>query len=279
MKQYLNFSQNRANYSVSHGFNLVFKKIETVLFSFLCVIFLITSKVSDNFSTDVSFAFISISVPVVKFASFPFNTAINLLTDFHQLVEAKKENKELKEELEKLRSYYIKSLNIHQENKELRNVLNFVASKSSSFKVARIIGRSHQLFNQKVLIDAGKNREIKEGSIVTGDRGVIGRIVEVSEDKSRLLLLTDATSRIPIITSKARVRGILAGNSSGLMDILYLPKNHSIEVGDWVFTSGDGDTLPSGLLVGVVKKVDKDSASVAMVEDMSNANIVTIMDF
>lgn len=279
MKQYLNFSQNRANYSVSHGFNLVFKKIETVLFSFLCVIFLITSKVSDNFSTDVSFAFISISVPVVKFASFPFNTAINLLTDFHQLVEAKKENKELKEELEKLRSYYIKSLNIHQENKELRNVLNFIASKTSSFKVARIIGRSHQLFNQKVLIDAGKNRDIKEGSIVTGDRGVIGRIAEVSEDKSRLILLTDATSRIPIITSKARVRGILAGNSSGLMDILYLPKNHSIEVGDWVFTSGDGDTLPSGLLVGVVKKVDKDSASVAMVEDIGNANIVTIMDF
>lgn len=218
-------------------------------------------------------------MPIVKFAAFPFNTAINLLTSFHELVDAKKENKVLKEELGKLRSFYISTLNIHQENKELRNVLNFVSSKSSSFKVARIIGRSHQIFNQQVFIDAGKNRGIKEGSIVTGDRGVIGRIAEVGEDKSRLILVTDATSRIPIITSKARARGILAGNSSNLMEILYLPKNHSVKEDDWVFTSGDGDTLPPGLLVGVVKKVDKDSAEVVMVEDVSDADIVTIMDY
>lgn len=279
MKQYLNFSRTSANYSVKHSFNLVLKKIETVLFSFLCVIFLITSRLNSDFSKDVSFAFVSVSIPVVKFAAFPFNTAINLLTGFHELVDAKKENKVLKEELVKLRSFYISSLNIHQENKELRNVLNFVSSKSSNFKVARIIGRSHQMFNQQTFIDAGKNRGIKEGSIVTGDRGVIGRIAQVGEDKSRLILATDATSRIPIITSKARARGILAGNSSGLMEILYLPKSHEIKEGDWVFTSGDGDTLPSGLLIGVVKKADTESASVAMVEDVSEVDIVTIMDY
>lgn len=279
MKQYLNFSTRRSNYSVKHSFDLVFKKVETVFFSFLCVIFLVASKVDRDFSKDVSFTFVSISIPVVKFAAFPFNTVINLLTDFQNLVDAKKENKELKEELEKLRSFYVKSLNIHQENKELRNILNYISSKSSSFKVARIIGRSHQVFNQKIFIDAGSNRGLKEGSIVTGNHGVIGRVAEVSEDKSRLILLNDATSRIPVITSKARIRGILAGDSSGTMEILYLPKSHTIEAGDWVFTSGDGDTLPPGLLVGVVKKVDKDTATVVMIEDPNNADIVTIMDY
>ena len=276
---HLNFSPNTTNYSVKHSFTLVFKKIETVLFSFLCVIFLITSRVNPDFSKDVSFTFVSISIPIIKFASFPFNTIVNIFTNFGELVDAKKENKILKEELATLRNFYIKSLNVHQENKELRNVLNYVSSKSSSFKVARIIGRSHQLFNQKIFIDAGEYRNIKEGSIATGNHGVIGRIFEVGEDKSRLVLLTDAISRIPIITSKSRMRGILAGNGSGLMEILYLPKNHTIEVGDWVFTSGDGDTLPPGLLVGVVKKVDSDSAFVAMVEDTSNADIVTVMDY
>ncbi|OFW80632.1 MAG: rod shape-determining protein MreC [Alphaproteobacteria bacterium RIFCSPLOWO2_01_FULL_40_26] len=278
MSSYLNFKSSRVNYSVSHSFNLIFKKVETLLFSFLCVICLTVSKVDRDFSRNVSFAFVDVSLPVVKFAAFPFNVVIDLLTNFGELVEAKRENKALKEELEKLKSFYIQSLNIHQENKELRKILNFVAAKSSSFKVARIIGHSHRLFSQKVFIDAGKNRGLKEGMIVAGKYGIIGRISEVAADKSRLILLNDAASKIPVITSKSRVRGILVGNGGNLMSIFYLPKNHKIEIGDTVFTSGDGDTLPPGLLVGVVKKVVKDAIFVAMVEDVDNADIVTVME-
>ncbi len=218
-------------------------------------------------------------MPIVKAASFPFNAIINLLTGFGELLNAKSENEELKEELAKLREFYIQSLNIHQENKELRHVLNFVSAKSSNYKVARVLGRSSEVFNQKIFIDAGEDRAIKEGSIVTGKLGVIGRVLEVGKNKSRLLLATDANSRIPIITSKARARGILAGNGSGLMKIIYLSKSHNIEVGDWVFTSGDGDILPPGLLVGVVKSVDGSNVEVAMAEDVTNADIVTIMDY
>jgi cell shape-determining protein MreC len=63
------------------------------------------------------------------------------------------------------------------------------------------------------------------------------------------------------------------------MEVLYLPKNHAVEIGDRVFTSGDGDTLPPGLLIGVVQKVDKGEVSVAMIEDVTNANIVTILEY
>ncbi|MBU6140283.1 MAG: rod shape-determining protein MreC [Proteobacteria bacterium] len=277
--QYLNFNKSRANYSIKHSFGLVFNKIETVFFSFLCVICLIVSKVDKDFSRDVSVVFVDISLPVAKFSASPFNFASNLVTNFGDLIYAKKENENLRKELDELRSFYFKSLNIHQENKELREMLHFVSAKSTDFKVAQIIGRSRPVFNQKVFIDAGSNRGLTEGEIVIGKRGVLGRIVEVYEDKSHLLLLNDATSRVPIITSKARARGVLAGNSSGLMEILYLPKNHAIQVGEMVFTSGDGDTLPSGLFAGVVRKVDKDSALVSMVEDVNNSDLVTILAY
>ncbi|MBP7710709.1 MAG: rod shape-determining protein MreC [Rickettsiales bacterium] len=279
MDHYSNFTQSSANYSFKHSFDLVFNKIETVLFSFLCVIFLVISKVNADFSEKISFGFVGISMPVVKTIALPFNATINLLTSFSELVDAKEENAELKEELAKLKSFYVKSLNIHQENKELRSILDFVTAKTSSFKVARVIGRAHQVFNQKVFIDAGANRGLQEGAIVSGVRGVIGRIAEVGEDKSRLILLNDASSRIPVVTSKSRDRAILAGNNGGLMEMLYLSKNHKIETGDWVFTSGDGDTLPPGLLVGVVKKVDGESVLIAMVEDLTNADIVTIISY
>jgi rod shape-determining protein MreC len=279
MKEYLNFTQTRANYSFQHSFNLIYRKIEAVLFSFLCVVFLISSKLESNFSRNVSFGFINISLPIIKVISFPFNSTINLLTSFNELIEAKQENALLKEENEKLKSFYISSLNIHQENIELKNILSFVSVKSSGFKVAKIVGRSNQAFNQKIFLDAGKDRGISEGSIVTGDRAAIGRVIETGDNKSVVMLITDSSSRIPVISSKTSVRAILAGNGSNLMELLYLPKNHDIVEGDWIFTSGDGDTLPPAVLIGVVVKSKDDYVAVAMAEDINKANFVAVMNY
>ncbi len=279
MKQYLNFTQNKISYNFKHSFLLVFERIETVLFSFLCIILLVIARTNDSWTKSLSFGIVSVSAPVVKIVYFPFNTIIDLSLNFNDLVAAKKENKVLKEELAHLRDFYIKSLDINNENKELREILNFVSAKSSTYKSARIISKSHPSFSQRVFVEGGKNLEIKEGSVVVGNKGVIGRIVEVGDTKSRLILLNDAGSRIPVITSKSRARGILAGNNSDSLEILYLPKGREIPVNDWVFTSGDGDTLPPGLLVGVVKKSENGKVTIQMVEDVNEEDIVTIIDY
>ncbi len=278
MSNYLNHTP-RSNLIIQHSFNLVFRKIETMFFVFLCIICLIVSKINHDFSDKISDKIITISTPIIKIVSFPINSTIDLIVNFKNLAIAKKENVKLKEELFKLQNYYLTSLAINQENKELRSALNFVKSKTENYKIARIIGMSHQAFDQKLLIDSGKNRDIKEGQIIAGNRGIIGRVSDVFEDKSRIILLTDSSSRVPIIASRARNRGILAGNNSGLMEILYLPKNHQIVIGDKIFTSSDGDTVPPGLLIGVVKKIDKNSVYVSGIEDINSLNIVTIIDY
>ncbi len=280
MKQYLNFNYNNiSNYSLQHHFGQLFKKVELVFFVVLSLIFLVTSKVNKNITNDISFAFTGISLPIVKVAAFPFNTVINLLVNFQELIDAKKENIALKEENTKMRALYATAANLNNENQELKNLLKFVIPKSTNYVVAKVIGRSHGLFNQNLFINAGSNRKISEGSIVTGAVGMIGRVVDISDDKSRLMLVTDPSSRIPIIASKARSRGILIGNNTNLMEIAYLSKNHQIKVGDMIFTSGDGDTLPPGILIGVVRKVDKSYVGVEMIEDINNADIVTVMKY
>ena len=278
MTSYLNHTP-RSNLIIQHSFNLVFRKIETMFFIFLCIICLIASKINRDFNNKISNGFVKISTPIIKIISLPINSSIDLVVNFNKLAMAKTENIQLKEELFKLQNYYLTSLAIHQENQELRSALNFVKSKTENYKIARVIGMSHQAFDQKLLIDSGKNRDIKEGQIIAGNRGVIGRVSEVFEDKSRILLLTDSSSRIPIIASRARNRGILAGNNSGLMEILYLPKNHQINIGDKIFTSSDGDAVPPGLLIGVVRKIDKNSVYVSGIEDINSLNIVTIIDY
>ncbi|MFZ9180792.1 MAG: rod shape-determining protein MreC [Rickettsiales bacterium] len=274
------FDQNtKSNLIIKHSFNLIFRKVETIFFVLLSIILLITSKVNKEYTNKINEVFINISSPIVSIISFPINTSFDLVVNFNQLVLAKKENEKLKSELLKLQNYYISSLGIHQENKELRNALNFVKSKTENYKIARIIGISNKIFDNKILIDSGQDRGIREGQIVTGDRAVIGRVAEVFGDKSRILLLTDSNSRIPIIASRTRNRGIISGNNSGLMEILYLPKNHQINLGDKIFTSSDGDVIPPGLLVGIVKRIDKNSVYVAPIENIGSLNIVSIIDY
>ena len=84
-KRNSNLSESRATYSVKHSINLVFDKIGTIFFTVLCLIFLITSKFNSAFSQNISFAIVSISMPVVKFAALPFNSVINLLGNFQDL--------------------------------------------------------------------------------------------------------------------------------------------------------------------------------------------------
>ena len=280
MKQYLNFGHKKSNLSIQQSFNLVFKKIEALLFSFLCIICIIVSRVSEDFTKDVSFFFVNISNPIVNSISYPINATVEILTNFNDLVKAKKENKILREELEKLHSYYISTLNIHQENKDLKEALNFVKDKSTNYRVVQVVASSNQLFNRNLIINAGTNRGITQGSMVVGKTGVIGRVETVNETRSRLILANDSASRIPIMISKARVRGILVGNNSKTMEVIYSSaKSKKVEVGDDVFTSGDGDTLPPGLFIGKVTKSDGDSIFVSMAEDVDNLNYVTIIDY
>ncbi len=279
MRQYLNFTSSATKYSLSHYFGSIYKKIEFGLFIILSIIFLTIAKINQDFSTKVSTIFVGISNPIITMASFPFNCAVSLVTDLGELINAKSDNQILQEENNRLRSFYLSAISINQENRELKNILKFIVPVSSDYKIAKVISRAHEIFNQNLLIELDQNYTPKPGNIVTGSVGVIGRIIEIYPGKARVMLITDAKSRIPIITSNARVRGILAGNNSHIMKILYLPKNHSIQTDDLVFTSADGEALPPGLLIGIVKKVDQDEVEVEMAEDISKLNFVSVIAY
>jgi rod shape-determining protein MreC len=279
MNSYINYDNKKSSLVIKHSLGLFFNKIETMFFIILCLIFLILNKINPVINKKISSLIIDVSAPVIATVSWPINTTISLFTSFNELIKAKEENILLKKQIQDLNSYYINSLSIYQENKELRTALNFIKPKSQNYQIAEVIGFSQTYNNNSLVIDTVKNSKIKEGQIVVGNRGVVGRIESIDQDtgKATILLATDSRSKIPIMAAKSRNRGILTGLNSSSMEILYLPKNHRIEVKDKIFTSGDGDTLPSGLLIGVVDKVEKNSVTVTPVENIANLNTVTIV--
>jgi len=279
MKQYVNIAKSSGSVNFSKSIALIFAKIETLFCSFLCIVLILASRISPSSTNEISFFFVDISLPIVRTASAPFNFIVNFSDTLVDLTIAKQRNIELREKIIKLEKIQIEAINTFQENKELKSILNFAYSKTTNFKTAQIVGRTNEIFSQKLYINAGRDQDIKEGSVVTGNDGVIGRIAEISDDKSRVILINDANSKIPVIASKSRIRTILSGNGSNLMELLYLPKKHNIKVGDLIFTSGDGDTLPSGLLIGAVSKVTIDKVLISPSQNSQNADIVLIMEY
>ena len=111
---------------------------------------------------------------------------------------------------------------------------------------------------QTLMVDKGFRDEIAPDMPVVNDEGVIGRVLDVSDRYSRVLLITDQGSDVDAIDQRNRVRGILCGKDANGCLLKYIRGNLDIKEGDLVITSGKDGIYPKGLRLGVVHAVYKD---------------------
>ena len=280
MKQYLRPEKSNYNqYSIRGHFVSFFSKIELFFLIILCVLFISMSKSNHNFTKAISNTIFTIATPIVDVFSYPFKTAYILILDFQELVDAKEQNASLRLENQELKKAVVNTVYVKKENQELRKVLRFAAPKSTNYMTVQVIGRSYGLFNHNLTVKHPQQSVIKDGSIVIYKKSVIGRVVQTLSEKSRIMLLTDAKSRIPVVSADSRNRGILTGSNSNIMEIKYLSKNHTITEGELIFTSSDGGQIIPGILTGVVTKVSSGRVFVEIVEDINNIDQVTILQY
>ena len=281
LKNYLEYREQRSYFFVYHNIKNIFKRIEVLFFSFLCLILIIISKTNSGITDTISMKVVEYSMPISTTISLPINFIVKKIINFNNLVDAQNKNLILTRENEKLQSLYIRSLNIQQENLQLRKIINYTGSRSTKYIATRLIAQPYHTYNNNVFIDSGSEQGIKEDNIVIGRNAFIGRISQVGDYKSRVLLATDINSHIPIIISgtKENFKGILVGNNNNIMQILYLDKLAQINIGDMVFTSGDGDSLPPGLLIGAITKFNGKDVEVEMAENVKNLDMVSVISY
>ena len=142
---------------------------------------------------------------------------------------------------------------------------------------ARVIADLQSPFVRTLVANTGHLAGVKEGQAVTGGSGLIGRIVSVGRVSSRLLLLTDFNSHVPVRIAPNNTRAILSGNNADNPVLRFLPKNTVIEEGAEVVTSGDGGQVPIGIPVGVVRVDDDGRPFVDLQEDLHNLSYVRII--
>ena len=125
------------------------------------------------------------------------------------------------------------------------------------------------------IINIGSNKNIKNGMAVMDGKNFIGRIVDVNFFSSRVLLVSDLNSKIPVITEPSAHHAILSGHGKSEPSLEYLPENHDVHDGDKVYTSGKGGIFSPGIPVGVVK-VENNIIKVLLFSDLSQITFTNV---
>lgn len=141
------------------------------------------------------------------------------------------------------------------ENRRLKQLLQIPSSSSKTLH-ARVIDFLHNEFGVQLLLNAGKNQGVTLKAPVILGQQVLGRVIEISENHARALLLFDQSSRIPVLTEQERAHGIVSGDGIRGLTLHLQKASARVQPGELLQTSGIGGIYPTGLEVGRVSKIE-----------------------
>lgn len=216
--------------------------------------------------------------PVLVVVSAPFTATADVINNMTGVRDLKAENIRLKEENAKLLQWYESALKLQAENQSFRDLLNVKTDPAVTFVTARVISDAGGSFVKSFLLPVGNRDGVKKGNVVMSGYGLIGRVMEVGERSSRVLLITDLNSRIPVIIQNTRTKAILSGKNKDLLRLERLPPDSGITVGTRVVTSGDGNQIPADLPIGTIVSVDADGVWVKPLTDIERLLYVQVIN-
>ena len=176
-----------------------------------------------------------------------------------------------KEELNKLKSNYVSSEITQYENKELKELINDYVSTSNKI-LAKIIVDHNSPFLKSIIINKGSKDSIKIGTNIYDQSYLVGKVIEVNYKTSRVLLLSDLNSNVPVTIAPQNIQAIITGTGSNYGQIKYIKDGLLEEFTDQsiIYTSGTGAIFKSGIPIGKVGNIEDNSSNKFNVEFFSD---------
>ena len=217
--------------------------------------------------------------PVLNAFASPVETVGDVIQQVRDMAALRAENVALRAQNEELIAWQAKAQQLEAENASLRELSNFVAQPGAGQVVARVIADSSNAFVRSLLVLAGRHDGVVKGQAAVTGQGLVGRVTEVGDRASRVILVTDVNSRIPVQIDRSRERAVLAGDSSSHPKLLYLAPETDVQVGDRIVTSGHGGVFPKGIPVGQVTAVKGEVVRVRPNFDWSRIEYLRLIDY
>jgi rod shape-determining protein MreC len=220
--------------------------------------------------------------------TFFYNSSVKVKDFFIYFKDTKaldQENKNLKEQIAKLSSENLSlKMNI-EDSKIITEELNYIKEHGYNAVSAKVIGRGSDEYLQVIILNKGQSDGLQKDYPVISNNGlIIGKIIEVNKQISKVLLLSDNHSKISaIVKNESLSPGIVSGQYGITLKMELIPQDHTILNDQMVTTGGSEQYIPADLIIGKITKITKKDGELfqeAVIEpiiDYQNVNIVTII--
>lgn len=258
------------------------KPIQNIIKRFALVILVIVALMAVFVSSGNNHFFkrstlTDIFAPAIAKISLSLKGFNDFFANFSEIWHMREINDKINNENKILRSKLLDVEGLISENDKLRRILNFTDHLEYNFITTQIIGNFSSPFISSVLINSGENRGLKEGFAVVNEVGLIGRIKEVGKYSSRVLLITDIDSQIPVKTLTSGEKAIMSGSNNMTPDLKYKSLDSKINDKEIIVTSGEGDIYPPNIKIGSVIKQDNKIERVMPFVNMGELDYVSVI--
>jgi len=217
-----------------------------------------------------------VATPLLEALSHPIRLARALGEEASHLFFLYRENERLREDNRRLLKWQAIARRLEQDNRHYQALLKVTPEGAKPVVTARVIGEFGGSFARSILLNAGTRDGVRKGQPAFSGDGVVGRVVGVGRLSSRVLLLTDLNSRVPVSVEARGYHAILAGDNTDYPRLTFLPVAAVVEPGQRVVTSGIGGVFPPGLPVGKVVSVFRDKVRVKLMSDLDRLEYIRL---
>ena len=181
----------------------------------------------------------------------------DLWRNYFNLVGVREENANFRRQLARQSQLSTQLAEARLENERLRELVDFKAGSPESFTAVKVLAKDPTPYFRSIIIAAGTRDGLRPEAAVITPEGAVGRIIELSPDYARVLLITDISSGADALIQRNRVNGLMAGTGTERLGLEYVQKGEDVRVGDTAVTSGLDGIFPPGIPLGPITFVDK----------------------
>ena len=229
--------------------------------------------------------------PLEDLASIPLNiisgalnnialSVVGGVTDLAELQDLRQRNADLEEALTQFQAELVELREIASDYERLTELLAYTTTTTSqAFVTGDVINVDQTGLRRTITINQGARDGVEIGMPVITGQGLIGRIMDVSANAARVLLITDRDSAVSARLQSSRVQGSVRGQLSGNLRMTMIPLGDVIQVGDLVITSGLGGNFPPDIVIGVVTSIRQFEFELFQEAEVTSLNNFDTLEF
>ena len=258
------------------------RTVHRILLGFVllvCLALLVLWRTDNPRLERIRMSLIDSAAPSMTLVSGPIDLGTHLVRDYRDFIDVYDQNRALRREIQALRGWRERARVLEEENAQLRALNHVKLPPRTTFVAGDVIADSGGPFREAVIVNVGRSDQIEDGAAAVDGSGLVGRVVGVGERASRLMLLTDFSSRVPVVIQPDARRAMLTGDGTPAPKLEFIDGSDRMRPGDLVETSGDGGVFPPDLPVGHVVATPGGTWRVALLADYARLEFVRLLRY